>query len=169
MPRFYPQNLKHLQQYHRPDREQTENGKISIFRCVFHNSPANSLFGQVAGPFQEIILQLHREQHFTETHRKITENSLFFSILYFPFSISRPELLPPQKMQFRDCEFCRNSLITAINQKDYFFATNAIDTLWTLSKFSPVFPFFLMCCFCLFFPASHQKSRKFLCIHDFPV
>ena len=69
---------------HRPDREQTENGKISIFRCVLHNSPANSLFGQVAGPFQEIISQPHREQHFTETHRKITENSLFFSILYFP-------------------------------------------------------------------------------------
>ena len=60
IPCFYPQNLKHLQQYHRPDREQTENGKFSIFRCVFHNSPANSLFGQVAGPFQEIILQLHR-------------------------------------------------------------------------------------------------------------
>ena len=66
------------------DREQIENGKISIFRCVLHRSSQNSLFGQVAGPFQEIILQLHREQHFTETHRKITENSLFFSILYFP-------------------------------------------------------------------------------------
>ena len=82
--RFYPQNLKHLQQYHRPDREQTENGKISIFRCVLHRSSQNSLFGQVAGPFQEIISQPHREQHFTETHHKITENSLFFSILYFP-------------------------------------------------------------------------------------
>ena len=69
---------------HRPDREQTENGKISIFRCVLHRSSQNSLFGQVAGPFQEIISQPHREQHFTETHRKITENSLFFSILYFP-------------------------------------------------------------------------------------
>ena len=32
MPRFYPQNLKHLQQYHRPDREQTENGKFSVFQ-----------------------------------------------------------------------------------------------------------------------------------------
>ena len=84
MPRFYPQNLKYLQQYHRPDREQTENGKISIFRCVLHRSSQNSLFGQVAGPFQEIISQPHREQHFTETHHKITENSLFFSILYFP-------------------------------------------------------------------------------------
>ena len=72
MPRFYPQNLKHLQQYHRPDREQTENGKISIFRCVLHRSSQNSLFGQGAGPFQEIILQLHREQYLTETHRKIT-------------------------------------------------------------------------------------------------
>ena len=84
IPRFYPQNLKHLQQYHRPKREQTENGKISIFRCVLHRSSQNSLFGQVAGPFQEIISQPHREQHFTETHHKITENSLFFSILYFP-------------------------------------------------------------------------------------
>ena len=60
MPRFYPQNLKRLQQYHRPDREQTENGKISIFRCVLHRSSQNSLFGQVAGPFQEIISQPHR-------------------------------------------------------------------------------------------------------------
>ena len=84
IPCLYPQNLKHLQQYHRPDREQTENGKISIFRCVLHRSSQNSLFGQVAGPFQEIISQPHREQHFTETHHKITENSLFFSILYFP-------------------------------------------------------------------------------------
>ena len=65
MPRFYPQNRKHLQQYHRPDREQTENGKISIFRCVLHRSSQNSLFGQVAGPFQEIISQPHREQDFT--------------------------------------------------------------------------------------------------------
>ena len=125
-----------------PNREQTENGKFSIFRCVLHRSSQNSLFGQVAGPFQEIISQPHREQHFTETHHKITENSLFFSILYFPFSISRPELLPPQKMQFRDCYFCRNSLIMIINRKDYFFATNAIDTLWTLSKFSPYFSVF---------------------------
>ena len=67
-----------------PNREQTENGKFSIFRCVLHRSSQNSLFGQVAGPFQEIISQPHREQHFTETHHKITENSLFFSILYFP-------------------------------------------------------------------------------------
>ena len=37
------------------DREQIENGKISIFRCVLHRSSQNSLFGQVAGPFQEII------------------------------------------------------------------------------------------------------------------
>ena len=59
IPRFYPQNLKHLQQYHRPKREQTENGKISIFRCVLHRSSQNSLFGQVAGPFQEIISQPH--------------------------------------------------------------------------------------------------------------
>ena len=34
-PRFYPQNLKYLQQYHRPDREQTEQesertGKIRL-------------------------------------------------------------------------------------------------------------------------------------------
>ena len=84
MPCVYPQNRKHLQQYHRPDREPIENGKISIFRCVLHRFSQNSLFGQVAGPFQEIISQPHREQHFTETHRKITENSLFFSILYFP-------------------------------------------------------------------------------------
>ena len=63
--RFYPQNLKHLQQYHRPDREQTENGKISIFRCVLHRSSQNSLIGPVAGPFQEIISQPHREQDFT--------------------------------------------------------------------------------------------------------
>ena len=61
-----------------PDREQTENGKISIFWCVLHRSSQNSLFCQVAGPFQEIISQPHREQHFTETHRKITEISLFF-------------------------------------------------------------------------------------------
>ena len=61
-----------------PNREQTENGKFSIFRCVLHRSSQNSLFGQVAGPFQEIISQPHREQHFTETHRKITEISLFF-------------------------------------------------------------------------------------------
>ena len=60
MPRFYPQNLKRLQQYHRPDREQTENGKISIFRCVLHRSSQNSLIGPVAGPFQEIISQPHR-------------------------------------------------------------------------------------------------------------
>ena len=59
MPRFYPQNRKHLQQYHRPDREQTENGKIYFFRCVLHRSSQNSLFGQVAGPFQEIISQSH--------------------------------------------------------------------------------------------------------------
>ena len=65
MPRFYQQNRKHLQQYHRPDREQTENGKISIFRCVLHRSSQNSLIGPVAGPFQEIISQPHREQDFT--------------------------------------------------------------------------------------------------------
>ena len=111
----------------------------SVFRCVLHRSSQNSLFGQGAGPFQEIILQLHREQHFTETHHKITENSLFFSILYFPTWTFTP---PPRKMQFRDCYFCRNSLIMIINRKDYFFTTNAIDTLWTLSKFSPVFLFF---------------------------
>ena len=75
IPCFYPQNLKHLQQYHHPDREQTENGKISIFRCVLHRSSQNSLFGQVAGPFQEIISQPHREKHVTETHRKITPQS----------------------------------------------------------------------------------------------
>ena len=56
---LFPQNLKHLQQYHRPDREQTENGKISIFRYVLHRSSQISLFGQVAGPFQEIISQPH--------------------------------------------------------------------------------------------------------------
>ena len=49
--------------------------------------------------------------------------------IFSPFSIFRPKLLPPRKMQFRDCEFHRNSLIIAINQKDYFFVTNAIDTL----------------------------------------
>ena len=34
-------------------------------RCVLHRSSQNSLFGQVAGPFQEIISQPHREQDFT--------------------------------------------------------------------------------------------------------
>ena len=100
IPCLYPQNLKHLQQYHRPDREQTENGKISIFRCVLHRSSQNSLFGQVAGPFQEIISQPHREQHFTETHRKITENSLFFSILYFPTWTFTPSKNAIQRLLF---------------------------------------------------------------------
>ena len=45
----------------RPDREQTENGKFSLNRCVLNKVAANSLFGQVAGPFQEIISQPHRE------------------------------------------------------------------------------------------------------------
>ena len=84
IPCLYPQNRKHLQQYHRPDREQTENANFSEKACVLHRFSRNSLFGQVAGPFQEIISQPYREQRFTETHRKITENSLFFSILYFP-------------------------------------------------------------------------------------
>ena len=100
MPRFYPKNHNHLQQYHRPDREQTENAKFSVFQCVLNRSSQNSLFGQVAGPFQEIISQPHREQHFTETHRKITENSLFFSILYFPTWTFTPSKNAIQRLLF---------------------------------------------------------------------
>ena len=43
--RFYPQNLKHLQQYHRPDREQMENAKFSLNRCVLNKVAANQLAG----------------------------------------------------------------------------------------------------------------------------
>ena len=81
MPRFYPQNRKQLQQINDPTENKQRTVKSPFFRCVLHRSSQNSLFGQVAGPFQEIISQPHREQHFTETHRKITENSLFFPIL----------------------------------------------------------------------------------------
>ena len=53
-----------------------------------------------------------------------TGESIFLHTLFPDLNFS-----PPRKMQFRDCEFHRNSLIIAINQKDYFFVTNAIDTL----------------------------------------
>ena len=34
---------------HLPNREQIENAKFSVFRCVLNNLAANSLFGKVGG------------------------------------------------------------------------------------------------------------------------
>ena len=71
------------------------------------------------------LFRNHIESNALQKHTAKQQRILCFS----PFSISRPELLPPRKMQFRDCYFCHNSLIMIINRKDYFFTTNAIDTL----------------------------------------
>ena len=74
---------------HLPNREQIENAKFSLNRCVLNKVPANSLFIKVGGRLCQFVLQVIREQGFTEAHAEITEKSLFFAILYsevgFPF------------------------------------------------------------------------------------
>ena len=50
--------------------------------------------------YARLFLQPYREQYFTETHRKITENSLFFSILYFPTWTFTPSKNAIQRLLF---------------------------------------------------------------------
>ena len=66
------------------NREQIENAKFSLNRCVLNKVPANSLFIKVGGRLCPFVLQVIREQGFTEAHAEITQESLFFAILYLP-------------------------------------------------------------------------------------
>ena len=70
-------------------REQIENGKFSLNRCVLNKVASNSLFGKVGGRLWKNCLQGVRDKEFTETRGKKQENSLFF-----PFSK-------------RSCKICR--------------------------------------------------------------
>ena len=106
MPRFYPQNLKHLQQYHRPDREQTENGKISIFRCViicpsacpkfpFRNSTSIGIIAKV-DRYRKVFLQ-------NLTDRNIVPSGQIWQRHNTP-------LFTVQRSATADPEYIRNSL-----------------------------------------------------------
>ena len=44
-----PKELQTFPSNHRPNREQIENGKFSLNRCVLNKVAANSLFGKVGG------------------------------------------------------------------------------------------------------------------------
>ena len=106
----------------------TENKQRTVkspFSGVFCIDPLKILCLVRSQVLSKRLSRNHIESNALQKHTAKQQRILCFS----PFSISRPELLPPRKMQFRDCYFCHNSLIMIINRKDYFFTTNAIDTL----------------------------------------
>ncbi|WP_425277877.1 hypothetical protein, partial [Enterococcus faecalis] len=66
------------------NRDWIENAKISEKKSVLHRFSQNSLFIKVGGRLCPFVLQVDREQGFTEALAEITQESLFFAILYLP-------------------------------------------------------------------------------------
>ena len=100
----------------------------------------------------------HIESNTLQKHTAKQQRILYFS----PFSIFRPELLPPRKMQFRDCYFCHNSLIMIINRKDYFFRNKRHSHLVNALEIFFVFFCFSWSKYATFRVSESKKAARFL-------